>query len=83
MSMEKMASNRGSGGWAMNSEEPVAEPGQLYDIEQDPGETTNLYNNHADIAHELKALPEKQKLQGFTRPAFRCGCARPVSRLSS
>jgi hypothetical protein len=39
-------------------------------MEQDPGQTTNLYNDHPEVAHELKALLGKQKLQGFTRPAL-------------
>jgi arylsulfatase A-like enzyme len=29
-------------------------PGQLYNLEADPGETTNLYNQHPEIVMELK-----------------------------
>jgi arylsulfatase A-like enzyme len=35
-------------------------PGQLYDMEEDPGETTNLYHRHPEI---VKAL--RQKLHAF------------------
>jgi arylsulfatase A len=31
-------------------------PGQLYNLENDPGETKNLYEDQSDIAKELKAL---------------------------
>jgi len=31
-------------------------PGQLYNIESDPGETTNLYAEHPGLVKELKAL---------------------------
>jgi arylsulfatase A-like enzyme len=31
-------------------------PGQLYNLELDPGETTNLYLKHPDVVQELKEL---------------------------
>lgn len=31
-------------------------PGQLYNLEDDPGETTNLYNEYPELVKELKAL---------------------------
>jgi arylsulfatase A-like enzyme len=31
-------------------------PGQLYDLELDPGETNNLYHKHPDVVKELKEL---------------------------
>ena len=36
-------------------------PGQLYDLEADPGETTNLYFEREEITKELKALLEELK----------------------
>ncbi|MFC5455779.1 sulfatase-like hydrolase/transferase [Prosthecobacter fluviatilis] len=39
-------------------------PGQLYDLASDPGETTNLYFKHPEIAAELKALLEQSKREG-------------------
>ncbi len=43
-------------------------PGQLYDLENDPGETTNLYLKHPEIAAGLKALLEQSKSSGRSRP---------------
>ena len=34
---------------------PNQPPGQLYNLDSDPKETTNLYNKHPDIVKELKA----------------------------
>jgi arylsulfatase A len=39
-------------------------PGQLYNLETDPGETMNLYYKHPEIVNELKALLDKGKAQG-------------------
>jgi arylsulfatase A len=45
-------------------------PGQLYDLEKDPGETTNLYFEHPDIVAELKTQLDKFKESGRSRPPF-------------
>ena len=42
-------------------------PAQLYDLAADPGERTNLYLQHPDIAKELKALLEQSKASGRSR----------------
>ncbi len=42
--------------------------GQLYNLDDDPGETTNLYFQHPDKVQELKALLEQSKLSGRSRP---------------
>ena len=39
-------------------------PGQLYNLETDPGETKNLYFKHPEIVLELKALLERSSAQG-------------------
>jgi arylsulfatase A-like enzyme len=39
-------------------------PGQLYNLETDPGETTNLYFKHPKIVIELKALLDKSMNEG-------------------
>jgi hypothetical protein len=39
-------------------------PGQLYNLETDPGETVNLYFKYPEIVAELKALLENSKAQG-------------------
>ena len=52
----KLLLARGSGGWSSPRENEVASsepPAQLYDLEQDPSETTNLYKSHPEIAERL------------------------------
>ena len=41
--------------------------GQLYNLEVDPGETKNLYNEHPEIVKELKSLLDKAKKDGRSR----------------
>ena len=69
----KYLDHRGSGGNNYNNPElkPFAlpdiapdAPGQLYNLESDPGEKVNLYFKHPEIVHELKTLLEKSKAQG-------------------
>jgi arylsulfatase A-like enzyme len=43
-------------------------PGQLYNLDTDPGETTNLYFEHPEIVKELKDLLEKSKTEGRSAP---------------
>jgi arylsulfatase A-like enzyme len=43
-------------------------PGQLYNLEADPGETRNLYFEHPEIVKELKALLDQSKASGRSRP---------------
>ncbi len=43
-------------------------PGQLFDLEGDPGETTNLYFRRPELVVELKGLLEQSKAQGRSRP---------------
>jgi arylsulfatase A len=38
---------------------PDAPPGQLYDLEQDPGETTNLYRQHPAVVERLTKVLEQ------------------------
>jgi arylsulfatase A len=76
----KLLDHRGSGGndytreepWGMKAYalpelEPDA-PAQLYNLTVDPGETTNLYGKHPQIAAELKQLLEQTKASGRSRP---------------
>ena len=69
----KYLDHRGSGGnnydnpelkrFALPDTAPDA-PGQLYNLETDPGERTNLYFKYPEIVKELKALLESSKTQG-------------------
>jgi arylsulfatase A-like enzyme len=43
-------------------------PGQLYNLEADPGETRNLYFDQPQIVKELKTLLEQSKESGRSRP---------------
>jgi hypothetical protein len=43
-------------------------PGQLYNLEIDPGETKNLSVERPEIVAELKALLEQTKTAGRSRP---------------
>lgn len=42
-------------------------PGQLYDLEKDPGETDNLYFKHPDVVTRLKAKLDRAKTSGRSR----------------
>jgi arylsulfatase A-like enzyme len=43
-------------------------PGQLYDLDKDPGETTNLYFQHPELVKELKGLLEESRQSGRSAP---------------
>jgi len=70
----KYLDHKGSGGndYATNAElqpyhlpERVPDaPGQLYNLDDDPGETRNLYNDRPDIVKELQALLAETKASG-------------------
>jgi|TARA_B110000495_G_C23036304_1_gene619047 arylsulfatase A len=45
-----------------------APPAQLYDLDADLLQTTNLYNNHPEVARELKALLEEHQRAERTAP---------------
>jgi arylsulfatase A len=53
--------------YALEDTDPDA-PGQLYNLETDPGETTNLYSKHPEIVNELKAKLEEFKASGRSAP---------------
>ena len=52
----KLCLAKGSGGWTSPKENQVAKSvpkAQLYDMEADPSETTNLYDSHPEVAERL------------------------------
>ena len=59
----------GSGGWVEPSDEPYdpARTGQLYNLEQDPGEQTNLYDAEPAIVERLGALLQSYRDAGRSR----------------
>ena len=54
--------------FALPEKEPDA-PGQLYDLDADPGETHNLYSQHPEKVAELKALLDAGRETGRSAPA--------------
>ena len=42
--------------------------GQLYDLDDDPGERTNLYARRPEVVKRLTALLERYRKQGHSRP---------------
>jgi len=76
----KYLDHKGSGGndysrpplrsYALPEAAPDA-PGQLYNLDADPGETTNLYHKHPDIVRELKGKLEAFKSSGRSAPQRR------------
>ncbi|MEN8661157.1 MAG: sulfatase family protein [Lentimonas sp.] len=63
----KLMLAKGSGGWTSPKEKemPKGSPkAQLYDLEKDPGETTNLYESHPEVAARLLAQLESDVARG-------------------
>lgn len=73
----KYLDHRGSGGnrydsgemkpFALSETDPEA-PGQLYDLANDPGETTNRFSANLGLVKELRDLLEQSKVSGRSRP---------------
>ena len=53
--------------YALEDTDPEA-PGQLYDLEKDPGETTNLYSKHPERVKAMKEKLEQFKRSGRSAP---------------
>ena len=43
-------------------------PGQLYNLAEDPGETTNLYHEHREIVEELRTELHGYRDSGRSAP---------------
>lgn len=74
----KYLAHKGSGGnnyeihpelkkYALPDTAPTA-PGQLYDLESDPGETTNMAFMHPELVNELDAILKQSIASGRSRP---------------
>jgi arylsulfatase A len=63
----KMIPQLGSGGWTnprtINAGDSVVQ-GQLYNLEQDPGESKNLWVEYPEAVDQLQSLLEKYKSEG-------------------
>lgn len=62
----------GSGGWSKPKpgETEGLPPVQLYDLENDIGETNNVHDRHPEIVRELKDLLAKYEREGRSAPQF-------------
>jgi arylsulfatase A-like enzyme len=58
----------GHGGFAQIKETVPVDSFQLYNLVNDPFETTNVYNENRGVATQLGELLEKYKVQGYSRP---------------
>jgi arylsulfatase A len=63
----KLIAGNGSGGREKPSGKPFAKPYQLYDLEADPSETTNLIEKHPDIAEQLEKKLGQLRADGRSR----------------
>lgn len=72
----KLIAHRGAGSWNYDDgtipiipplTDPEA-PGQLYDLETDPGERENVYRRHPEIVGQLSSLLEKYRTEGRSAP---------------
>ncbi len=59
---------QGHGGFAQIKEPVPPDSIQLYNLDTDFAETTNVYQQYPEVVAELKALLEKYKTQGYSRP---------------
>lgn len=60
----KLIDGQGAGGYRKSKAKPSEPPAQLYNLEKDLGETTNLYAQHPEIVQRLKQSLEKIKNDG-------------------
>ncbi|MBN1908252.1 MAG: arylsulfatase, partial [Pirellulales bacterium] len=55
----KLIFGRGSGGWTKGATDKNLPPGQLYNLDDDLAETTNLYADRPEIVTQLNALMQR------------------------
>jgi len=67
----KLIQGLGSGGFTAPQRvkpKPGGPEGQLYNLDDDPGEQKNLWAEYPEIVKHLSALLERYKQQGYSRP---------------
>lgn len=67
----KLIQGLGSGGFTAPAQvkpQPGGPQGQLYNLQDDPGEQKNLWAQQPEIVERLSALLERYKQQGYSRP---------------
>ncbi len=63
----KLVLGRGSGGWS-DKEAQDDPPWQLYDMQREPGERDNVFENNPKVVAELEALLRKYRDEGRSVP---------------
>jgi len=67
----KLVIGHGSGGFTPPVEvaaKPGDEPGELYDMRKDPGESRDLYRERSEVVARLGALLQRWQSEGRSRP---------------
>ena len=67
----KLIQGLGSGGFTAPQQvkpKPGGPEGQLYNLQDDPGEQKNLWLERPEIVARLTALLERYQQQGYSRP---------------
>jgi len=64
----KMVFGNGSGGREKPRGKPFEKPYFLFDMEKDPSETTNVINEHPQVAQQLTEILERIRTTGRSRP---------------
>jgi arylsulfatase A-like enzyme len=70
----KMMPQRGSGGWTwpqFAEPEPGKPDGQLYDMQADPAEEHNVYDDHPEVVQRLTDLLGSYARAGRSAPRHR------------
>lgn len=62
----KLVLGNGSGGRQMPRGKPFEKPYQLFDLESDLGETTNLIDDHPEVAKRLEKTLEEYRSSGLS-----------------
>ena len=65
----KLILGNNSGGYSLKRK--IDTPGQLYNLDDDPGETTNLHAKHPDKVKALTAIVKKYESSGRSAPPAR------------
>jgi len=72
----KLICGKGSGGWTAGGDD---QPAQLYNLDADPGETTNLLSTRPQLASELADMLGRIVRDGRSTPGSPQANDRPLN----